>query len=140
MQTYKITDTDNPFWGLYKNFVSLQDAQTYTNTLGSTFSVELASPEYQIPEPTPEEKLKYDIEFGNQLIDIFLLDNRLITPSVTPSESLQLLNQFQAIEKLASLGDIKSVQVLLNQVIIDDRLFTQERKDKYMGMINSYLG
>ena len=140
MQTYKITDTDNPFWGLYKNFVSLQDAQTYTNTLGSTFSVELASPEYQIPEPTPEEKLKYDIEFGNQLIDIFLLDNRLITPSVTPSESLQLLNQFQAIEKLASLGDIKSVQVLLNQVIIDDRLFTQERKDKYLGMINSYLG
>ena len=140
MQTYKITDTDNPFWGLYKNFVSLQDAQTYTNTLGSTFSVDLASPEYQIPEPTPEEKLKNDIEFGNQLIDIFLLDNRLITPSVTPSESLQLLNQFQDIEKLASLGDIKSVQVLLNQVNIDNRLFTQERKDKYMGMINSYLG
>ena len=140
MQTYKITDTDNPFWGLYKNFVSLQDAQTYTNTLGSTFSVELASPEYQIPEPTPEEKLKNDIEFGNQLIDIFLLDNRLITPSVTSVESLQLLNQFQDIEKLASLGDIKSVQVLLNQVNIDNRLFTQERKDKYMGMINSYLG
>ncbi len=140
MQTYKITDADNPFWGLYKNFVSLQDAQTYTNTLGSTFSVELASPEYQIPEPTLEEKLKNDIEFGNQLIDIFLLDNRLITPSVTSVESLQLLNQFQDIEKLASLGDIKSVQVLLNQVNIDNRLFTQERKDKYMGMINSYLG
>jgi hypothetical protein len=140
MQTYKITDTDNPNWAAYKNFVSLQDAQTYTNTLGSTFSVELASPEYQIPEPTPEEKLKYDIEFGNQLIETFLVDNRLITPSVTPSESLQLLNQFQDIEKLASLGDIKSVQVLLNQVNIDNRLFTQERKDKYLGMINSYLG
>lgn len=140
MQTYKITNTDNPNWAAYRNFASLQDAQTYTNTLGPTFSVELASPEYQIPEPTTEEKLKYDIEFGNQLIETFLVDNRLITPSVTPSESLQLLNQFQAIEKLASLGDIKSVQVLLNQVIIDDRLFTQERKDKYMGMINSYLG
>ena len=139
MQTYKITDSNNTFWRTYKNFVNLQDAETYTNNLGNTFSVELASPEYQIPQPTPEEKLKNDIEFGSQLINEFLLDNRLITPSVTEQESVLLLNQFNSIERLAKLGDIKSTKILLEQTQTDVRIFTQERKDKYLTQINNYL-
>ena len=139
MQTYKITDSNNPFWRTYKNFVNLQDAETYTNNLGNTFSVELASPEYQIPQPTPEEKLKNDIDFGSKLIETFLLDNRLITPSVTEQESVFLLNQFNSIERLAKLGDIKSTKILLEQTQTDVRIFTQERKDKYLTQINNYL-
>ena len=139
MQTYKITDTNNPNWAAYKNFNTLQDAQVFTNNLGLTFSVELASPEYQIPELTSEQKLQNDIKFGNQLIEMFLLDNRLITPIVTPSESIQLLTQFETTEKLARLGDIISVKTLLENMTTDPRLFTDERKNKYLLIINNYI-
>lgn len=136
MTTYKIS---KDYWSTYQNFNTLLECENWASEkLGEGYTIEVSSE--QIPEPTPEEKFQFDKDFGKQLIDTFLIDNRLITPSVTPAESLQLLNQFQSIEKLASLGDIKSVQVLLNQIVVDDRLFTQERKDKYMGMINSYLG
>lgn len=88
---------------------------------------------------TPEEKLSSDMNFGEMLIEMFLLDNRLITPAVTPSESLNLLSEFNNIEKLARLGDIKSVSILMNGVQTDNRIFTQERKDKYMTMIDAQL-
>jgi len=90
------------------------------------------------PSPTLEERLKSDKEFGALLVDMFLLDNRLITPAVTPSESLQLLSEFSNIEKLAILGDITSVNLLLNAVSTDPRLFTQARKDKYLSLISNY--
>ena len=137
--TYKITDTNNPNWAVLKNFNSLQDAQTFTNNLGSTFSVKLAPNQEQIPKPTPQEKLQNDIQIGNQLIEMFLIDNRLITPIVTPAESIQLLTQFETTEKLARLGDIKSVKTLLENMVTDPRLFTDERKDKYLSMINNYI-
>ena len=88
---------------------------------------------------TPEEKLSSDMNFGEMLIEMFLLDNRLIVPHVTPSESLNLLSEFDNIEKLARLGDIKSVSILMNGVQTDNRIFTQERKDKYMTMIDAQL-
>jgi hypothetical protein len=136
MNTYKISkDT----WSTYQLFSDLQAAESWTiSNLGTGYTVEL-SPDVQIPPLLPEEKLLNDKNFGAMLIEMFLLDNRLITPSVTPSESLQLLSEFSNIEKLASLGDIKSVSILLNGIQTDTRLFTQERKDKYMSMINSYL-
>jgi hypothetical protein len=134
--TYKVSKLN---WSTLVNFNSYEECENWVlEKLGVGYTI-IVSPE-QIPELTAEEKFKSDKQFGIQLIDMFLIDNRLITPSVTSTESLQLLNQFQTIEKLSSLGDIKSVQVLLNQIVVDDRLFTQERKDKYMGMINSYLG
>jgi len=136
MTTYKISK-DN--WSTYQNFNTLLECETWVSQiLGEGYTIEV-SPE-QIPEPTLEEKLQNDIEFGSQLIETFLLDNRLITPSVTEQESVMLLNQFNSIERLAKLGDIKSTKILLEQTQTDVRIFTQERKDKYMGMINSYLG
>jgi adenine-specific DNA methylase len=83
--------------------------------------------------------LKNDIDFGSKLIETFLVDNRLITPSVTEQESVSLLNQFNSIERLAKLGDIKSTKILLEQTQTDVRIFTQERKDKYLNQINNYL-
>lgn len=136
MNTYKFT---RGAWCTYKNFTTIEEAQVWSFEKFGDEVVVTISTDYIITPPTPEEKLGLDKDFGAQLIEMFLLDNRLITPSVTPTESLQLLGDFQSIEKLASLGDIKSVQVLLGGVQTDARLFTQERKDKYMDLVNGYL-
>ena len=137
MQTYKITDTNNVSWILLRNFDNLQSAQLFAENLGNNYSAEIS--DEQIPSITLEQKLQNDIKFGNELIKIFLLDNRYIEPTVTPNESLELLNKFNDIQKLASLGDIKSVQILLNSIQTDLRLFTIERKEKYILMISNYL-
>jgi hypothetical protein len=137
MQTYKITDTNNVSWTLLRNFDNLQSAQLFAENLGNTYSAKIS--DEQIPSITLEQKLQNDIKFGNELIKTFLLDNRYIEPTVTPNESLKLLNKFNDIQKLASLGDIKSVQILLNSIQTDLRLFTVERKEKYILMISNYL-
>jgi hypothetical protein len=136
MITYKIS---KGAWSTYKNFNTIIEAQdwTYLN-LGADYIVEI-SPDIQIEPPSKEEKFYLDKNFGLMLVDMFLVDNRMIEPAVTPSESLQLLSEFSDIEKLAALGDIKSVQILLGGIQTDIRLFTQERKDKYLNMITSYL-
>ena len=136
MITYKISK-DN--WSTVKNFNTLQDCEDWVlNTLGVGYTITIS--DIPIIPLTPEQKLEMDLQFGHYLINQFLTDNRLITPTVTPSESLQLLNEFKDIEALARLGDIKSVKILLNGVTVDNRLFTQDRKDKYMGWINAHLG
>jgi hypothetical protein len=135
MTTYKISK-DN--WSTLQNFNTLQECEDWVlSTLGTGYTITIS--DIPLTPPTPEQKLQDDLQFGHYLIDEFLLDNRLITPSVTPSESLQLLSEFSNIEKLASLGDIKSVSILLNGIQTDTRLFTQERKDKYINEINSHL-
>jgi hypothetical protein len=136
MITYKISQGS---WATYQLFNDILEAELWTlSNLGTGYTVEVST-DVQITPPTPEERLQQDIQFGLSLIDMFLLDNRLITPPVTPVESLNLLSEFNNIEKLARLGDIKSVSILMNGVQTDNRIFTQERKDKYMSMINSHL-
>lgn len=135
MATYLIS---KDFYSTLQNFNTIQQCEDWVlNTLGDGYTITIS--EEQIPPITPEQKLEGDLQFGQQLIKEFLLDNRLITPTVTPSESLQLLSEFNNIEKLANLGDIRSVQLLLSNITTDNRLFTQERKDKYLSLINGYL-
>ena len=135
MTTYKIS---KDYWSTLQNFKTLQDCEDWVlSRLGTGYDITI-SPE-QLPPTTPEQKLQDDLQFGHYLINEFLTDNRLITPAVTPSESLQLLAEFDNIEKLARLGDIKSVSILLNAIQTDNRLFTQDRKDKYINEINSHL-
>jgi hypothetical protein len=135
MTTYKILK-DN--WSTLQKFNTLEECEDWVaNTLGYGYTITIS--DVQIPPLTPEEKLSSDINFGAMLIDMFLLDNRLIVPHVTPTESLNLLSEFNNIEKLARLGDIKSVSILMNGVQTDNRIFTQERKDKYMSMIDAQL-
>jgi hypothetical protein len=86
---------------------------------------------------TPLQKLPLDIEFGTQLINIFLEDNRTFG-YISIEDSITLLNKFNDIEKLCRLGSIKDVQTLMQNVITDN-IFTQERKDKYLQMITDYL-
>jgi hypothetical protein len=137
MQTYKAQQDQFTY---FNNFLDLQAAKTYYDSvLIGDYDLSLASDSEQILPITSEQKLKLDKEFGNYLIDLFLLDNRLITPVITSIESLQLLNQFEVIEKLANLGDIKSVNVLLQNIQTDIRLFTQDRKQKYLELIQNYI-
>lgn len=134
MITYKISKGS---WTAYELFNSIQEAELWTlNNLGQGYIIEISSD--ITLDKSPEQKLKDDKDFGAFLIEMFLIDNRLIQPTVTPYESLELLTKFQNVEKLASLGDIKSVKALLYNIVVDDRLFTQERKDKYLTLINNY--
>lgn len=136
MTTYKISKDS---WSTLQDFNTLQECEDWVlNTLGNGYTITIS--DIPLPIPTPEQKLESDLQFGNYLINEFLKDNRLITPVVTPTESLQLLSEFDNIEKLARLGDIKSVSILLNGMVVDTRIFTQARKDKYMGWINTHLG
>jgi hypothetical protein len=135
MQTYKAQQN---LVSYFKNFSSLVDAENYFySALGNDCTVELASPQDQIPVVTPVERLQTDIEFGNQLINTFLEDNRNYG-YISLDESIVLLNKFNNIEKLCRLGSIKDVQTLMQNVITDN-IFTQERKDKYLQMITNYL-
>ena len=135
MKTYKIYKGLD---SLYHNFNSLTEAQNWTLTnYDSSWSVELAKDNEQITPISIEDRLPFDIDFGHQVINEFLKDNRL-HGQISIQESINLLNKFSDIEKLCRLGAIKDVQVLMENVVVDN-IFTQVRKDKYLLMINNYL-
>lgn len=84
-----------------------------------------------------ESKLVADIKFGNNLIKEFLLDNRL-TPISFPVElNLELMRTFNPIKELLMVGDIKSSKVLIGLAEVTD-IFTLERKQKYLTLIEEY--
>lgn len=137
MKTYKAFKDSISY---FKNFNSLQEAELYFyENLDNTYSVIIAPDNEQISDfnPTPEQRLPIDIDFGNELINQFLLDNREIG-NISLQDSINLLNKFNDIEKLSRLGAIKDVQLLMQNVVTDN-IFTQIRKDKYLQMINNYL-
>jgi hypothetical protein len=135
MKTYKI------YKGLdsvFHNFNSLAEAEQFVfDNYDNTWSVVLASDSEQIIPLTIEDRLPFDIDFGHQIINEFLLDNRL-HGYISIQDSINLLNKFSDIEKLSRLGAIKDVKILMQNVIVDD-IFTQARKDKYLAMITEYL-
>lgn len=135
MTTYKISKEN---WSTLQNFNNLQECEIWVSeVLGDGYTIIVSSEE--LFPLTPQEKLNFDIQYGLYLIEEFLIDNRNITPHMTPTESLQLLSQFDNIEKLARLGSLSAVLVLLQNIQVDARLFTQERKDKYISQLNSYI-
>lgn len=136
MITFKISKND---WSTYVLFNTLQDAESWTlSNLGEGYLVEVST-DIQVEPLTKEEKLKQDIDFGNFLINKFLTENREYQPVVTIQQSLTLSQKFSDIEKLARLGDMKSVLYLMLFVTTDE-VFTIERKQEYLNILNSYLG
>jgi hypothetical protein len=132
--TYKISKNN---WSTLQNFNSLQEANDWALLkLGSDFTVEVSTE--QLPVLSPVDKLKADLAFGEYLINKFLIENREIIPAVTVQQSLLLSQKFEGIEKLARLGDMKSVLYLITDLMIDD-VFTQDRKDEYINILNNYL-
>lgn len=90
------------------------------------------------PQRDLENLLKNNLKFGENLIKTFLLDNYNLPQSFTAEQSAILMRKFEVIIKLCQLGDIRSVLQLLPTIEVDN-IFTQERKDKYIEIINNYL-
>jgi len=135
MKTYRVYKNLD---SIFHNFNSLEEAQQWVlENYDNTWSVVLASDNQQIAPITPENRLPFDIDFGNELINLFLLDNRQYG-YISVEDSIALLSKFSDIEKLCKLGAIRDVQLLMQNITVD-LIFTQERKDKYMSMINEYL-
>jgi len=135
MKTYRIYKNLD---SIFHNFNSLEEAQQWVlENYDNTWSVVLAGDNEQITPITPENRLPFDIDFGNELINLFLLDNRQYG-YISVEDSIALLSKFSDIEKLCKLGAIRDVQLLMQSITVD-LIFTQERKDKYMSMINEYL-
>ena len=76
------------------------------------------------------------MDFGSELVTEFVYDNRVM--EITPEQSEQVLVKFRDILAFAQTGAITSIQNYLPLIPIDE-VFTQERKDKYIQMINDYL-
>lgn len=97
--------------------------------------------EITLPDPIADwevaERLENDIMFGAQLIFEFLTDNRK-DPNVTTAQSLNLLQRFAPVKDLAQLGDIKKVYGLVLSMPTDT-IFSEARKAKYVGMIETHL-
>ena len=76
------------------------------------------------------------MSFGSELINVFVYDNRVM--EITTEQSEAVLVKFRDILAFAQTGAITSIQTYLPLIPIDE-VFTQERKDKYIQMIDGYL-
>ena len=133
MTTFKI---EKDLITYFKNFNTLQDAETYTlEVLGVGWTVTVS--EEQITPLTPQQQLESDIFFGKNMIQQFLIDNRKL--GVIPvSEQLIQLDKFKDINTLLGVGALKASYDLIT-ITSTDHYFTQQRKDKYLNEISNYL-
>ena len=130
MNYYKISK-DN--WSCTKQFATLEEAEAFAESLGKGYEVEYIGPVEPI---SIEQRLSMDMSFGQELVNDFVYDNRIM--SITSEQSEAVLVKFRDILAFAQTGAITSIQTYL-PLIPTDEVFTQERKDKYTQMINDYL-
>ena len=130
MDYYKIYKDQ---WSLIKQFATLEDAQAFADTLGTGYTVEFYK---AYVAPTIQQRVDMDMDFGSHIIYIFVEDNRVM--DITSEQSEAVLVKFRDILAFAQTGAITSIQNYLPLIPTDD-VFTQERKDKYITMINEYL-
>jgi hypothetical protein len=133
MNTYKIEKEGISY---LKKFNTLEEAnQTTAEKLGSGWSVTLS--DEQILELSEEQKLENDINFGKNLVQQFLLDNRALG-TIPVSDQLSQLAKFNDINTLLGVGAIKASYDLISSATTD-QYFTQQRKDRYINQISDYL-
>jgi len=130
MDYYKIF---KGLWSLIKQFENLTDAQIFADTLGAGYTAEFYQ---EYTPPTIQERLQSDLDFGAHLIYIFVEDNRIM--GITSEQSETVLVKFRDILAFSQTGAITSIQTYLPLISTDD-VFTPERKDKYIQMINEYV-
>jgi len=80
-----------------------------------------------------QQLLQEQIAKGKIIIESYLLDNKKL--DITSAESLDQLSKFATIKTLLEVGAITLAQSLLSQTP-PDKIFTQERKDKYLSMLS----
>ncbi len=120
-------------WYVIRQFTTLDDAQAFADTLGVGYTAEFYK---KYTQPTIQERLNMDLDFGNQLVYVFVEDNRIM--GITSEQSETILVKFRDILAFSQTGAITSIQSYLPLIPTDD-VFTQERKDKYIQMISNYL-
>ena len=130
MNYYEIS---KDYWSTIQKFATLQDAQTFANNLGTGYNVQYVKP---YNPPTIQERLQMDMSFGQDLVFVFVEDNRIM--STTQEQNDAILVKFRDILAFAQTGAIESINTHLPNIPIDE-VFTQERKDKYIAMVTSYL-
>ncbi len=130
MDYYKIAK-DN--FSLIQKYNTKEDADAVADSLGTGYTVEYLYP--YVP-PTPEERLGMDKDFCNNLITVFLQDNRIA--GVTAEQGEALMVKFSRTLSFAQVGAVTSVQYHIENTETDD-IFTIERKDKYIKLIADYL-
>ena len=130
MNLYKIS---KDYWEVVKKFATLEDAQAFADSLGEGYTAEYYAP---YTPPSIQQRLKMDIQFGQDLVFSFVEDNRII--GTTQEQNDAILVKFRDILAFAQTGAINSINVHLPNIAIDE-VFTQERKDKYIAMVTNYL-
>jgi hypothetical protein len=130
MNYYKIF---KDLWSCIKKFESLDAAQTFADSLGEGYTAEYYAPYTPM---TIQERLNLDMSFGQELVYVFVEDNRIM--DITSAQSEAVLQKFRDILAFAQTGAITSIATYLPAIPVDE-VFTQERKDKYIQMITDYL-
>jgi len=120
-------------YSVIKRFDTLGQAQAFADTLGDGYTAEFYAPYTPI---SIQERLNLDLDFGQALVFVFVEDNRIM--GITSTQSEATLIKFRDILGFAQTGAITSIATYLPNIVIDE-VFTQERKDKYIIMINDYL-
>lgn len=130
MDYYK-TSKEN--WSVIQKYETEAEAIAVANSFGSGYTVEFYAPYVPL---SVASRLDMDLKEGDRLIYVFVEDNRI--EGVTPEQSELLLVKFRDILGFAQTGAITSIATYLPG-ITTDAVFTQERKDKYIKMIDDYL-
>jgi hypothetical protein len=130
MNYYKIF---KDLWSCIKKFESLETAQIFADSLGEGYTAEFYAP--YVP-PTIQERLTMDMQFGQDLVFVFVEDNRIM--GTTQEQNDAILVKFRDILAFAQTGAIESINTHLPNIPTDE-VFTQERKDKYIQMVTDYL-
>ena len=130
MNFYKIS---KDLWSTIQKFESLDAAQAFADSLGEGYTAEYYAP---YTPPTLQERLTMDLQFGQDLVYVFVEDNRIM--DITPAQSEAVLVKFRDILAFAQTGAITSINTYLPAIPVDE-VFTHERKDKYIQMITDYL-
>ena len=139
MDTYKITKAATSY---YKNFASLEAAQTFADSLGEGYTATLTPENEQIQAVTGAERLSLDKAFGVSLIDDFNLMNRaanLDQGNPMPLATTRLVNaKFEELKIFLLVGDIEQSKEALAEMQVD-LLLPIELKNLFLNKIDTYL-
>jgi hypothetical protein len=130
MDYYRIYKND---WSTVRQFASINDAQTFADSLGTGYVAEFWK---AFQQPDIYQRLQMDMDFCQNLISEFLEDNRNM--NITPEQSDAVLMKFKDILSFAQTGAVASLNVHLPLIPVDE-IFTQERKNKYVNQISEYM-
>ena len=130
MNYYRIYKND---WSTVRQFASINDAQTFAESLGTGYVAEFWK---AFQQPDVYQKLQMDMDFCQNLISEFLEDNRNM--NITPEQSDAVLMKFKDILSFAQAGAVASLNVHLPLIPVDE-IFTQERKNKYVNQVSEYM-